>query len=163
MFLIMYLVVCQAASVQAYLCLSLHACLCFLLTHASSASHLRPIWFFFGGSRSCSHPSFKAGPRQRQFPPLTHKSTVQAALPVTAQTNPCGFFPNLPSSYPHFLSSIALEMGSAVNITSLCASSLRLSWSRQREERSCGIESLFPLLLSSFLFSPKPRAAAAAS
>lgn len=36
-------------------------------------------------------------------------------------------------------------MGPALNIISPCALSLRLSLSRQREERSCGPESLFPL------------------
>lgn len=36
-------------------------------------------------------------------------------------------------------------MGPALNIISPCALSLRLSLSRQREERSRGAESLFPL------------------
>lgn len=53
--------------------------------------------------------------------------------------------PKPPRLIPHFLSSIALEMGPALNIISPCVLSRRLSLSRQREERSRGAESLFPL------------------
>lgn len=123
---------------------------CVLHTHASSTSRLRPIWFALKRLVELQRLGFKAGPgraapgQQRSLPTYT---LIHGARPSASNSidRPSWLLPKPPRLIPHFLSSIALEMGPALNIISPCALSLRLSLSRQREERSRGTESLFPL------------------
>lgn len=111
--------------------------------------HQHPVWgpsgLLWRGSWSCSDRGFKAGLGQQWFLPTY--TLIHGARPAASNSidRPSWLLPKPPRLIPHFLSSIALEMGPALNIISPCALSLRLSLSRQREERSRGAESLFPL------------------
>lgn len=111
--------------------------------------HQHPVWgpsgLLWRGSWSCSGRGSEAGPGQQRFLPTY--TLIHGARPSARNSidRPSWLLPKPPKLIPHFLSSIALEMGPALNIISPCALSLRLSLSRQREERSRGAESLFPL------------------
>lgn len=111
--------------------------------------HQHRVWgpsgLLWRGSWSCSGRGLEAGLGQQRFLPtytLIHGARPSASNRIE---RPSWLLPKPPKLIPHFLSSIALEMGPALNIISPCVLSLRLSLSRQREERSRGAESLFPL------------------
>lgn len=80
---VMYLVVCQIVSVSIYLCLCLHACLCFAhscLINIPSEAHLV---CFEEARGAAAAGALKQGWASSGSSPLTHKSTVQGPLPVT--------------------------------------------------------------------------------
>lgn len=136
-------------------CLYMHACV--LLTHASSTSHLRHIWF-----PSEARGAAAARPlRVQQFYPLTHKSMVRGPLPVI-QTDPMASSQTSQDHPPLSLFYCPWNEVCSKFYLLLCFIPEFILKLAHRKRTPWGWVT-FSLAALFFLFSPKPQAAAMAS